>query len=299
MRRVVRSVVVLLLGLALLGLPDPARQPIRLSLVRVETAKAVDFEQGIVWVLVLGSDAPDGTDVMDGRADAIQLVGIDFDQGAAVAVGVPRDLWVETPGEGFDRINAGLRSGGPEQMARSVRRLVGVAPDFVLTTGFDGFEDMVDSIGPLTVRSTRAFEDPEEDLTVRRGLNSMDGQDALGFARARVALPRGDFDRSANHQQLLRAALRRLRAREDVEGFVERGVFAAISGLDTELSPADLYRLAQALTTIDLTRLTACVLPGTPGVESGAQVLYPDVTLSRRVGNDIRGDAELDRGCSP
>ena len=61
------------------------------SLVEVETARTVDFDSGAVWLLLLGSDAREGQDVLRGRADAIQLVGVDFEAGTAVAFGVPRD----------------------------------------------------------------------------------------------------------------------------------------------------------------------------------------------------------------
>ena len=75
---------------------------------------------------------------LDGRADAIQLVGVDFDAGTAVAFGVPRDSWVELEGHGTNRINAGLPFGGPELMASAVEDLFGIAPDYVVTIGTDG-----------------------------------------------------------------------------------------------------------------------------------------------------------------
>ena len=293
-RRVVQS---LLVVLALVVVPDSAVRPASFSVVALAGAKAVDFDNGIVWFLVLGSDAREGQDVMDGRADAIELVGLDFDTGRATAVAVPRDTWIEIPGHGFGRINTALPLGGPELVADVVAELVGITPAYVFTAGFDGFVSMVDSIGPVPVVSHFAFDPPGGSVPVRRGLNRMDGQEALAFARARVALPRSDFDRIANQHSLMKGILRSLRGGEDTEGFIERGSLSALRGLDTALSPVELYRLAQAVTTFKVSQVTTCAIVGTDRVEGGAQVLDVDPELARRVGKDVRDDARIDHGC--
>ena len=132
---------------------------------------------------------------------------------------------------------------------------------------------------------------------MRRGLNRMDGQEALAFARARVPLPRSDFDRIANQHSLMKGILRSLRGGEDTEGFIERGSLSALRGLDTDLSPVDLYRLAQAVTTFTVAQVTTCAIIGTDRLEGEAQVLDVDPELARRVGRDIRDDARIDHGC--
>lgn len=287
----------LVLLLAALAVPDSARHPATLSLVGLEGAKSVDFERGIVWVLALGSDARTG-DVMEGNADAIELIGLDFAHGNAVAVAIPRDTWMRLPGDGLDRINAGLHEpDGPKVMARAVESLVGIAPDYVVTTGFDGFADLVDAVGGLRVHSDLAFDPPGGGAPVVAGMNSFDGSEAVEFARARVVLPRSDFDRMANHQELLLGILRRLRESEDQEGFLEEGTWTALSALDTNLSPLELYRLAQAVTTLEPRRVTRCVLPATPDVEFGADILYVDLARAHAIGDDVRTDARLDGPC--
>lgn len=290
----------LVLGLALLALPDSARHPVSLSLVRVDGAEAVDLDDGLVWILALGSDARPGEDITEGRADAIELVGLDLDNGNAVAVGVPRDAWIDIPGHGFDRINATLHLGGPSLVAESVERLVGITPTYVLTTGFGGFESMVDSIGILTVRSEHTFEDPDLGVSVHRGLNRMDGTQALAFSRSRD-VPGSDFDRQANHQELMKAVLRKLRAGDDDPGLLEGGALAALeafAAVGTDLSPLDLYKLAQAISTLEVRQVTTCVLPATPDEVGEASVVRVDEGQARRVGDDVSEDARLDGPCA-
>ena len=155
-----RTATLVVLGLLLLLVPDAGRSASPLALVRLENAKAVDFSDDVVWLLALGSDARPGTAVLQGNADAIELVGVDLETGDAVAIGIPRDSWVEVPGDGMGRINVGLKEGGPEVMAAMVEDLTGIAPTYVAVSGFEGFAAMVDDVGGLTVRSERGLRRP-------------------------------------------------------------------------------------------------------------------------------------------
>ena len=62
------------------------------------------------------------------RGDALQLVGMNTRTGAAAAIGIPRDSWVDIPGHGHDKINASLYFGGPQLLGRTVGNLVGIQP---------------------------------------------------------------------------------------------------------------------------------------------------------------------------
>jgi polyisoprenyl-teichoic acid--peptidoglycan teichoic acid transferase len=269
-----------------------------MSLTRVETAKDVDFREGVVWILVLGSDSPPGAPVDSGDTDAIQLLGINFDTGSAAAIGVPRDSVVELPGVGVRRINIALREGGPTLAAHAIEELVGIAPDLVLVTASEGFLDMVAAAGGVTVDSDAEFDTDEGDVHVVTGPNRFDADSALDYARTRYNLEGDDFERSANHQALLLGILHQLRAHEDDEGFLETVGLAALGGLETDLSPPDLYRLTQAVTQVDPALASGCVVPGTPFVgEGGAQLVQPDIRAAHRFGDDVAEDARFDRPC--
>jgi LCP family protein required for cell wall assembly len=285
------------LALACLIVPDSAVHPTTISLTKVESAESVDFSDELVWILVLGSDARPGQDVESGNTDAIQLVGLDLPSHRAAGIGIPRDAWVQLPG-GFDRINAALREGGPDLVSAEVADLVGITPHYVLVAGFDGFRDMVDSIGGVTVRADEPVDDDRLDLHLRRGANELDGTETLNYARTRTPFAGGDFTRSANQQDIMMGILRRLLAREDDEGVMESGALAALQGLSTDLAPTELYRLALAITQVRPDRVTTCVLTGEDYVTSGgANVILVHEEAARRLGRDVRDDAHLDRGC--
>jgi polyisoprenyl-teichoic acid--peptidoglycan teichoic acid transferase len=290
-------VLALVLALAALVIPPDTVRHSDAALVRVQNAEAVDHPGTVVWVLCLGSDARPGQSLLGERADAIQLVGLNLRTGAGTMIGIPRDSYVEIPGHGHDKINSSMTYGGPQLMAQSVGNLVGVHPDYVFTTGFLGFRAMVRAIGGVTVHSRFAFSDPVRPQGYVKGVNRLNPFQALIFGRVRHPLPRGDFDRSGNQEELLRAILRNVRAHRSKPGFMERGLLAAVKNMDTDVAPAQLFRLAQAVTDVDPARLRGCVVTGPTGYAGAASVVYPDVSMARRLGNDARKDGTLDGRC--
>jgi LCP family protein required for cell wall assembly len=289
----------MLVALTTIALPSSSVAPVTISLTETRSAKSVDFGDGIVWILVLGSDAGPGVDVSTGDTDAIQLLGMNFATGAATAIGFPRDFWIDLPGYEPGRINGFLKleGGGPDLTAAAVTSLVGIEPDYVLVTGSDGFLSMVGAAKGVTVKSTTDFHADQSSLHVHVGYNDFDPQQALDYARTRYALVGGDRERSANHQALLLGLLRQLREHEDEEGFMEKVGVAAIEGLDTDLSPVDIYRLVQAVTELKPGSTTGCVLDGSDETVDGNEVIFPFEAQAKEIGLDAKEDAVLPADC--
>ena len=291
-----RRTLLRLLRLAVVGLvtllivPGGAVQPAAISLYGVERAKGVDFDDGELWVLVLGADS-------EGRTDAIHLVGIDSANSSAAALGIPRDTWLDLPGIGLARINEAYREGGPESIIDAVASLTGITPDLVLHMDSSGFLDLMSTLGPVEVRTPEEFTN--DGVHVEEGLNTFSPRQALAYVDYRVGLERSDFDRSANQQRLMKGALTALKEQEDGVGFMERATISAIGALDTNLGPEGLYRLAQFVTTVNPNRVDTCVITGrfdTVGEEQ-AQVVIVDKAFSRRIGDDAEDDFRLQQGC--
>lgn len=280
-----------------LVVPDAAVQPTDVSLVRVRQASGVSADSPVIWILAVGSDARPGQDMNRARGDALQLVGVNTETGAATAIGVPRDSWVPIPGYGREKINSALYLGGPRTMAGAMTGLTGIEPDYVMVTRFPFFEDMIDAIGGITVTNPRRFSDPYlKKEGFRQGRIRLGGYDAMAFSRIRKGLAGGDFDRSANQQRTLRGIHARIRARAAEPGFIERGVLAVLRRTSTNAGPAELFEIAQAVAQVRPDRITTCVVRGRIGWVGAASVVFPDVAQARRLGREARADATL-RGC--
>ncbi len=294
-RRVLRLAAVgLVLALAAVLVPDSAVKTTDVALVKVDKASGVDLSPDVVWILAVGSDARPGEAMVRSRGDALQLIGMNSRTGAATAIGIPRDSWVDIPGYGSSKINAALYFGGPQAMGEAVGSLVGIQPDYVVISRFPFFEAMVKEIGGIEVDNPVAFSD--EFLKPKgfdRGRIHLSGYDAMAFSRIRHNLVSGDFDRSANQQRVLRGIQAKVRAKADRPGFMERGVMTVMQHLHTDLSPTELYRLAQVVSHVDPAKITTCVVQGSIGEIGGASVVLPFVDQARAYGDDARRDATI------
>ena len=286
------------LAVAALVVPDSAVKSTEVELVKIDRAEGIDVSPDVVWILAVGSDARQGEDMTHTRGDALQLIGMNNKTGAATAIGIPRDSWVSIPGHGTTKINAALYFGGPKLLGRTVGDLVGIQPDYVFLTRFRYFEAMINDIGGITVNNPVAFDD--QYIKPKRYHNGfpkgrlrLEGTSALAFARIRHNLIRGDFDRSANQQRVLRGIQAKVRTSAAKPGFIERGVYTVVQHMHTDLSPVELYRFGQAVAHVDPAKVTTCVVQGSIGDRGGASVVLPYVDQARRLGDDARKDATI------
>jgi polyisoprenyl-teichoic acid--peptidoglycan teichoic acid transferase len=299
MRRMLRISKLAALGVVLavvtLALPDSAPKTTELALVKVDQGNAAALGPNVISILAVGSDARPGEDFTHTRGDALQLVTINTKTHAASIIGVPRDSWVDVPGDGMDKINASLYYGGPQLMGETVGNLIGVHPKYVFVTRFQWFSEMVHRIGGIDVNNPTAFSDISlKPKGYPAGRIHLSGYDAMAYSRIRHTLPRGDFDRSAHQEIVLKAIQAKVRANAAKPGWIEHGVLDAMSHMYTNLPPTELFRLAQVLAQVDPAKVRSCVVQGGIGTSSGgASIVLPYVDQARDMGNQIRNDATL------
>jgi polyisoprenyl-teichoic acid--peptidoglycan teichoic acid transferase len=294
--RVVRlTTLALVLGVVALVVPDSSVHSTQLALVKVHQADATAIGPHVISILAVGSDARPGEDMTHTRGDALQLVTINTQTHAASIIGVPRDSYVDIAGHGMDKINASLYYGGPQLMGETVGNLIGVHPKYVFVTRFQYLTQMVHWLGGIDVRNPTAFSDSSlKPKGFKAGRIHLSGYDAVAYSRIRHTLPRGDFDRSAHQEIVLKAIQAKVRANADKPGFIEHGVLDAMSHLYTNLPPTELFRLAQVLAQVDPGKVRSCVVQGGIGTSSGgASIVLPYVSEARDMGNQIRRDGTL------
>lgn len=288
------------LGLTLLALPDDANQVPDTVLVATEHAQGIDIGRDVIWVLAVGSDARPGDDMTRSRGDAIQMVGVNTRTGAAAILGVPRDSWVDIPGHGSNKINSALYFGGPKLFGRTVGNLVGIQPDYVFVTRFEKFQAMVNGIGGIDIDNPSFFaDDPIKPKGFKAGHLHLTGYEAMAYSRIRHALLRGDFDRSAHQQVVVKAIQKKVRKASRRPAFLARGVLSVMKNLHTDLSPVELYKLAHVLADVDPGKVTNCVVQGDIGNIDGQSVVLPFVQMAHQMGEDARKDAVISKCVSP
>lgn len=149
--------------------------------------------------LLIGSDARPGDTAS--RADVIQLIHVNKPGDGIWMIHFPRDLYVDIPGRGKDKINAAYAYGGAPLLVKTMEDLTGVQIDHVAQTDFPGFVDLTDSLGGVRVYAE------EGGGGAQQGWNDLDGEQALAFVRERYSLSQGDISRGERQQAWLNAIL--------------------------------------------------------------------------------------------
>lgn len=154
------------------------------------------------------------------RTDTMMVLTVDPVGLSAAMLSLPRDLWVEIPGFGVDRINQAhvlgevyeYPGGGPGLAVDTVEAILGVNIDYYATVNFDAFVEGVDQIGGIDVMVQEDIADdtyPDrcygyDPFYITAGEHHLDGHTALQYARTRATFG-GDVDRAARQQEVILA----------------------------------------------------------------------------------------------
>jgi LCP family protein required for cell wall assembly len=153
--------------------------------------------------VLLGSDSRDDADPADGRSDTIMVVHLNKKRTNAYITSFPRDMYVNIPGYGRNKINAAYEEGGPALTVKTLEELTGAKMNHVVVVNFDGFIDLTTDLGGVTVPNKTAFSSHGYDYP--KGKVKIEGKKALWFVRERHSLPGGDLDRAENQRNVIKA----------------------------------------------------------------------------------------------
>jgi LCP family protein required for cell wall assembly len=253
-----------------------------------------------IFILLLGSDARPGEDIQGQRADSIHLLAINPARKKATIVGFPRDSYVPIPGFGSNKINAAMVQGGPELMVETVESLTGVTIDYWALTWFEGFTKMIDDIGGLSMNVPFDVFDSFARAEITAGQQRLDGRTALAFARARHALPMGDFGRSENQGRLMVAAFAQFRKEftRDPSRLLA-WIGAGMRNARTDVPLDQLLTLAFTGSQLNPKKIVNIVFPGTTGMVGTTSVVNLNQTALQTISADLLRDGLLKKANIP
>ena len=248
---------------------------------------------GLVWVLLVGSDARPGEPILRARADSIHLLAANPATGQATIIGVPRDAYVEIPGHGAGKINTALTLGGPELLAATVHRFTGLPVQYWVAAGFETFRRVVDEVGGVDVEVAVDMDDRDSGAHFRAGFHHFDGAAALAFSRDRHEFSDGDLTRSLNHGVVMLAALAKLRSEVGDEAGLRRWVGVALRHLHLTIDAEQALRLLAVARRTDPADVTNLVLQGRGAMVGAQSVILVDARAAARIADDVRPDAAI------
>jgi LCP family protein required for cell wall assembly len=259
--------------------------------------------------IILGSDSRAGLSKDDldrfgtnadiggeNRADTIMLVHTDPNRQKAVILSFPRDLWVNIPGVGLDKINAafqgGIDGGGPQLVAKTLHEITGLRINHYVYVDLAGFQGIVETLGgvqmcipaenvntpgwvsgpdgPVYYKDPGYIADPYTGLHVKPGCQVLNADQALAYVRTRH-LPCDnvpDFARINRQQEFLSAVINRLLQPSELikAPSLVRPVLGSLKR-DPDLTPVDLVYLVGQMQGMTTGAAEFRSVPGTPALE--------------------------------
>ncbi|PWD52103.1 transcriptional regulator [Serinibacter arcticus] len=273
-------------------------------------------------VLMIGSDSRGGENLAIGggeedgaRSDTTLLAHIPADRSRIDVVSIPRDLLTDIPACPVDQadpdrtsssrsnamFNSAFSTGAQDGDVHlgayctllTVEKLTGLQVDEYAVVDFVGFERMVDTIGGVPMCIPEPIVSKEADLDLAAGEQVLNGQQALGLARARkIAGSDGsDIQRIDRQQELLAAVMRQVLSQNLVTdlpkliGFLD-AVTDSLSVSQNLGNPMHLAGLATSLSSVGAGGITFVTMPFN---YAGNRVVENDLTgqLWERLQQDL------------
>jgi polyisoprenyl-teichoic acid--peptidoglycan teichoic acid transferase len=174
---------------------------------------SVNFTKENFSILFMGVDDSEARDFNgSARTDALMLATFDQDNQSIKLLSIPRDSYVYIPEKDkYDKINHAHTYGGVSATAETVEELVDIPVDYYIKMNFQAFVEVVDTLGGVEVNVPyELFEKDSDDrsnaIHIEAGLQALDGEEALAFARTRKQ--DNDIERGKRQQQLIEAVVK-------------------------------------------------------------------------------------------
>ena len=203
-------------------------------------------DSGLINILLVGQDRRD--EKTPARADTIILCSFHPESKSIVLTSFLRDLYIQIPGIGGNRLNAAYANGGMELMKQTLQENLGIYIDGCIDVDFSQFAGIIDILGGVTLELRQDEAETINETTagtLTAGVQALNGQQALAYSRIRNLDADGDFSRTERQRRLLTSLLSSYRD----AGFLK--ILSAIADtlplISTDLNSKEILYLAAKL----------------------------------------------------
>ena len=258
-----------------------------------DTAPEIINGEHVLNILLVGTDN-DGS--YRSRSDSMILCTIDTEKKTLTMTSFLRDMYLNIPGYGKQRINVAYMVGGFPMLYDTLRESFGVVVDYGVEVNFNFFTEVIDRVGgvDITLTSAEASHMRGMGFDVQEGLNHMDGVTALAHARNRTTGYDGDFSRTSRQRAVLEALFEKASTQDvtTLMGLVD----VMIPMVVTDMSDQEIISAATTLAPImgELELVSQRVpADGTyqMAMIDGMSVLLPDFDANQKLLQDTIGQS--------
>jgi LCP family protein required for cell wall assembly len=242
------------------------------------------------------------------RSDTIMIAHVDpKSPSKGFLVSIPRDLWVQIPGHGSQRINAAYNF-GPTTLIQTIEQNFHVTINHYLEVGFATFAQIVNAIGAVHIFFPTAAYDKYTGLNIPNpGCIALNGLEALEYVRSRHYQYRtagqgtdpntwtmegdSDFGRIRRQQYFIRSLAQEAISKGARNLFTARALLQkTVPNLvkDKGMSLSDFLSLVRAFRSVDPSSVVMKTVPTTGAVISGNDVLLLDQAGAEPIFQQLR-----------
>lgn len=194
--------------------------------IQLDSAQSVSQTKEVINILVCGEEAIGGG---RGRTDSIMIATVNQADQAIRLTSIMRDTYVQIPEFSDNKINAAYHNGGMKTLIKTIKQNFGISVDGYVLVNFKSFQKVIDTLGGVDIelaqdevnylnRTNYISNYSYHNLHV--GMNHMNGNQALGYARVRYVSKDGqygDFARTLRHRTVMSAIYNKLMDKSTLE----------------------------------------------------------------------------------
>jgi len=268
----------------------------------LSTSGVKTTENGRTNILLIGYSVDDPGHPAATLTDSIILLSLRGSDKSGYMLSIPRDLYVNIPGNGYGKINEAYRDGGVPLLEKIVSQDLGQPINYYALIDYAAVRQTVDAVGGITVniqsRDPRGLFDPNISpadggpLKLSNGAHKLDGQTALNLTRARgdpcscgqaaYGFALSDFDRTQNQRQVLTAIKDKLNWKLVLTPWKNGEILqAASSNVKTDIKATEIRALFATFNSIPSSKLQSLSLRDLNGTNylMGYTTLYGQSAL--------------------
>ncbi len=244
-------------------------------------------KNGVVNILLIGQDRVEGED--RARSDSMILCTFNKKTKQLVMTSFLRDLYVNIPGFGSNRINAAYTFGGMELLDRTIQDNFRVDIDANVEVDFAHFAQIVDLLGGVEIelRADEAAVITEKTgIETHEGVQRLNGEQVLTFSRIRKLDADGDFGRTNRQRKVMTAILETYKS-SDLKTILSL-VDDLVPMVETDMNPLQMVKYAVELFPVfSKAEIVSQRIPADGAYEDrkidGMSVLVPDMEAARQL----------------
>ena len=241
----------------------------------------------VVNILLIGQDSRD-TETKQ-RSDTMILATLNMEKNKVSLTSFMRDLYVQIPGYGSNRINAAYPFGGMELLDEVIETNFGIQIDGNIEVDFSGFQKIIDLLEGVEIELSQAEIDyinksvyNADAPVLTEGVNLLNGEQALAHARNR-SVGNSDYDRTERQREVVLACFEKVK---ETNVFKLLGmVDDAFNMIETDLTYGELLGYAKNILDMGFDSVESYRIPQDgafyDATISGMMVLVPDLTMCR------------------